>query len=44
MCFGHWCHHQLVLDADLAAALHFNVAAAEKRKGKAKENDSEKEG
>jgi len=43
MCFGDWCHHQLVLDADLAAALHSNVAAAERRKGKAKEKDNEKE-
>jgi len=41
---GDWCHHQLVLDADLAAALHSNVAAAERRKGKAKEKDNEKEG
>jgi hypothetical protein len=32
------------LDADLASALHSDVAAAEKRKGKAKEKDNEKEG
>jgi hypothetical protein len=33
----------LVSDADLAAALHANSAAAEKRKGKAKVKDNEKE-
>lgn len=33
-----------MLDADLAAALHSNVAAAKRRKGKAKEKDNEKEG
>ena len=44
MCLGDWCRHQLVLDADLASALRSNVAAAEKRKGKAKEKDNEKEG
>lgn len=44
MCFGDWCRHQLVLDADLAAALRSNVAAAEEREGKAKEKDNEKEG
>jgi hypothetical protein len=33
-----------VSDADLAATLHSNAAASEKRKGKAKEKDNEKEG
>ena len=40
MCLGDWCRHQLVTDANLAAALH---STAEKRKGKAKEKDNEKE-
>ena len=38
MCFGDWCHVQLVSDAEMAAALSAN-AAGEKKKGKAKEKD-----
>ncbi len=37
MCLGDWCRLQLVSDAELAAALRSNAAAAEKKKGKEKE-------
>jgi len=37
MCLGDWCRLQLVSNAELAAALHSNAAAAEKKKGKEKE-------
>lgn len=43
MCFGDWCRHQLVSDAELVAALHSNVAPVEKKKGnkgKEKANDT----
>jgi hypothetical protein len=36
MCFGDWCHVQLVSDAEMAAAIGAN-AAGERKKGKAKE-------
>jgi len=37
MYFGDWCHHQLVSDSELAAALRSNVVSTEKKKGKEKE-------
>jgi hypothetical protein len=41
MCLGDWCRQQLVSDADLAAAIRSNAAAAEKKRGKAREKDND---